>query len=416
MRTALLLICLAACSAPGSTRIELQVDYDESWGLTALAVSGTDQAGSIAPAHVLTLLVDEDQAGQPLLLTVSGTMGEVIMARGQVTVTPVLGQSVSAEVALEMTEACQPGDSCNEPHPAVCVDGDTLRSFAPGVCEAGSCSYAPTDTACSEGCASGACLGSVTPPAPRTFASGLAHVCTLSAAGTISCQGDRNSEGQLDAPSGTFTTLDAGCLHSCAVATDGTLACWGDDRYGQNRPPPGTFIAVTSGCNHSCALRTDGQPLCWGHNAHGQSAAPPAQLVAIDAGTSTTCGLRSDHTILCWGQPLMNGPPAGAFAQLALGNVSACAMDQAGRVQCWGTSPTPSLEVPPGTYVEIDGMEQHYCGLRADMVPVCWGGTGGSGENDVVPGAYQHVAAGYTHGCGQTSAGQAVCWGSLVLP
>ena len=49
---------------------------------------------------------------------------------------------------------------CASPPGAVCADGSTLRTFASaGTCANGSCSYAPTDTACAFGCANAACQG-----------------------------------------------------------------------------------------------------------------------------------------------------------------------------------------------------------------------------------------------------------------
>ncbi|MEP7188003.1 MAG: RCC1 domain-containing protein [Roseiflexaceae bacterium] len=55
---------------------------------------------------------------------------------------------------------------------------------------------------------------------------GAYHTCGLRIDGTVSCWGS-NSDGQSNAPGGTFTQISAGGFHSCGVKTDGTLACWG---------------------------------------------------------------------------------------------------------------------------------------------------------------------------------------------
>ncbi|HEY8427783.1 MAG TPA: hypothetical protein VIL20_05390, partial [Sandaracinaceae bacterium] len=48
--------------------------------------------------------------------------------------------------------------ACDAPPPDECVDGRTLRTWsAVGACEAGSCSYAPLDRDCPDGCADGEC-------------------------------------------------------------------------------------------------------------------------------------------------------------------------------------------------------------------------------------------------------------------
>jgi hypothetical protein len=65
--------------------------------------------------------------------------------------------------------------TCASPPGPVCATASTLRTFAAaGTCTNGSCSYAPTDTACAFGCANGACqadpcAGVVCNSPPATF-------------------------------------------------------------------------------------------------------------------------------------------------------------------------------------------------------------------------------------------------------
>ncbi|MCA2980189.1 MAG: hypothetical protein INH41_31685 [Myxococcaceae bacterium] len=59
--------------------------------------------------------------------------------------------------------ACNPdpcqGVTCTTPPAATCVNATTRRAYAPvGSCSGGMCSYAPTDTTCPYGCASGVCI------------------------------------------------------------------------------------------------------------------------------------------------------------------------------------------------------------------------------------------------------------------
>ncbi len=54
--------------------------------------------------------------------------------------------------------------TCDTPPQATCVDASTLRTYASvGTCTAGTCSHAPTDTHCPEGCSGGACASTCTP-------------------------------------------------------------------------------------------------------------------------------------------------------------------------------------------------------------------------------------------------------------
>jgi len=66
--------------------------------------------------------------------------------------------------------------TCTSPPGAVCSATNTQRTFAStGTCTDGSCSYAPTDTACPFGCANGACQSD--PCAPVVCNSPPAAVC-----------------------------------------------------------------------------------------------------------------------------------------------------------------------------------------------------------------------------------------------
>ena len=55
-----------------------------------------------------------------------------------------------------------------------------------------------------------------------------------------------------------------GGIHSCGLRTDGTITCWGRNSEGQADAPEGTFNAVSAGEDHSCGLRTNDTIICWG--------------------------------------------------------------------------------------------------------------------------------------------------------
>jgi alpha-tubulin suppressor-like RCC1 family protein len=59
--------------------------------------------------------------------------------------------------------------------------------------------------------------------------------------------------------------VSAGDAHSCAVdGDDGSVSCWGSNANGQLNAPGGAFTQVDAGWNHSCGMRENGQVTCWG--------------------------------------------------------------------------------------------------------------------------------------------------------
>ncbi len=131
--------------------------------------------------------------------------------------------------------ACNPdacaGITCNSPPAATCTSSTSLRTYAAGACSNGSCTYAPSDTTCAYGCASGACspdpcagVTCTTPPA-STCASG--SVVTFAATGT--CSGGTCSY----APTTTACPSGQTCSGGACVSTTTPPSCVGT-AAGQN--------------------------------------------------------------------------------------------------------------------------------------------------------------------------------------
>jgi hypothetical protein len=155
---------LAACAAPSATAIELDVSYDESWRLTALAVRGADNASSIAPRRKIRILVPEVWTATSIKFDLRGMRGDSVRARGSVTVTPIADRTVSAPVALALVPCgawCVAGaTTCTGDGVSVCEQRDDDRCFEwsdPVPCGGAApyCSLGTCLAACVDECADG---------------------------------------------------------------------------------------------------------------------------------------------------------------------------------------------------------------------------------------------------------------------
>lgn len=232
------------------------------------------------------------------------------------------------------------------------------------------------------------------------------------------------------AVTGTYISVSTGSSHACGLRSDGALECWGGNSLGQvNRipstespymiplavldPPPGmTYTQLSAGDVHTCAMRSDGALECWGRNAWGEVSMTPgtsepyfasARLTDIDgvppaavsAGHLFTCVLRTDRLVYCWGDDRsgkssgtphtypyqgLHHPVGGGsgFVQVSAGTHHACALEDIGRVHCWGSNDNgeaPDTRGPQGggPFVKVTAGHGHSCALRADGAIECWG-------------------------------------------
>lgn len=241
------------------------------------------------------------------------------------------------------------------------------------------------------------------------------------------------SEPQSDSDSGLvdrgdFTAVSSGGSHSCALEGDGQIVCWGDNSKGQATPPEGRFVAVSSSSSRSCAVDVEGGIACWGSFASGgispsgEEASPPAgQFADVSAGERYSCALDFDAQVHCWGVRPVQGsfalrpdywmPFEGRFVAVSTERAAICALDVDGGVVCNRAAPAPPSE---GRFVAISSGTNHYAG-GVDVCAIdvagrieCWGGALG----DVSPpeGHFTAVSVGHEDACALDVEGQAVCW------
>ena len=293
-----------------------------------------------------------------------------------------------------------------------------------------------------------------------SVATGSAHTCALTAAGTAWCWG-RGESGQLGVPAPTtvcnldagvaacsmvpvavgggrtFTTLTAGVAHNCALTSDGTAYCWGSNSSGQlgddsltprSAPVPVAttlkFASIDAGATHTCALTSSGTAYCWGLNIVGalgdNTTTPRSVPVAVVGGhifksihaggfaLGHTCALTHDGVAYCWGENVR-----GQLGRGTSPNVEA--------------HPTPAPVTGGLTFASLTvGLGRHSCGIATGGTAYCWGenGFGGLGDGTSVHSSspvavtgglnfIQLAAGGFTggHTCGRASTGAAYCWG-----
>jgi len=297
------------------------------------------------------------------------------------------------------------------------------------------------------------------------------------------------------------TAVSAGGAHTCAVAPEiaGTrtgpprIWCWGANQSGQlgdgelvdQAVPDATTrqlsaTGIAAGGAHSCAITTanDGDMECWGRAAAGQLGlgnTPPAtqdkpypsmvplfdganpRVRVIAAGGAHTCVKAvASASIRCFGAndhgqlgggPLPPygyvdatlGPTAAAAASVTAGAAHTCALDDDGRVWCWGAGADGQIgdgarsdRAAPALLALGDGVKAlavaaggaHSCALVTGGKVMCWG-RGAEGQvatadrTDVlvptpvagIDGALAIVTGG-AHTCVITADRRALCWGA----
>ena len=121
-----------------------------------------------------------------------------------------------------------------------------------------------------------------------TLSAGADTTCLVRESGAVVCWGE-NSDGQTDAPSGSFRSISVGGTgvfgaHVCGVHRSGAVVCWGANDHGQADAPSGSYRLVSAGGRHTCALLESGEIACWGENVRGRTDAPPGTYGSVSAG------------------------------------------------------------------------------------------------------------------------------------
>jgi len=152
-------------------------------------------------------------------------------------------------------------------------------------------------------------------------------------------------------------------------------------------------------------------------------------FVDLGAYNDDTCAVHTNGSITCWGDdntlPFIYKEGDYVEVELGMGNpvsdssgdayrdTGACALGDAGALECWnlGTFSTTKSVPSSGTFTSLAG-GQHFCAVSTTSTIECWG-PDNSGESSDVPlwNNFSSVSTGYGLTCAVTTDKHAECWG-----
>lgn len=422
---------LASCAQ--ATQIVLVVDSDLTLTRVDVQISSTHSTPTVAtadfanpatPRMPLTLAIyPRASAEVDVFINVTGTLMNGTRITRDVRTRFVAGQSRMLRVLLAarcLNTTCAATQTCDETGCRdIAIAGDALPAWPgspPGLGGMSACTAVDelcngqdddcdmhvdegidlaTDMAncgtCGHACTTGTCTaGFCTGERVTHLATGGAHTCVTTMAGSVTCWGwnDQDQLGtELYEATPNFvqvvglssaSTISAGALHTCAVDGMGRCMCFGDGAYGAlgrgsllDAALPASVAGTTAyrdvvaGVSSACAIAASGALDCWGANDHGQlgightsamlvTTPTPTGLTGVSAvalGFLHGCALMTDHSVQCWGDdgagqlggamPTALGAPAAVpgvsdAIALAAGRDFTCVVRMGGGVSCWG--------------------------------------------------------------------------------
>jgi hypothetical protein len=175
------------------------------------------------------------------------------------------------------------------------------------------------------------------------FTHGTTHQCGVKD-GAVTCFDGYGAPSSAAAtvPTGLGRIVDIESFvgSTCALDDEGNVTCWGS--LAAPAMPPIREL-VSGGLGSYCAIDVNGGLHCWG----GVSTVPEGldRVEHVAVSNSFACAVRETREIVCWGNSaatiIDNAPaysPVGVVdIALTGGHLStACILDEAGRVGCWG--------------------------------------------------------------------------------
>ena len=196
--------------------------------------------------------------------------------------------------------------------------------------------------------------------------------------------------------------------------------CWGFDDDGQASPPEGErFVSIGSSSAYSCGLKDDGSVICWGTEDMAGAYPPNERFVSIDVGSFLVCGIREDRVTVCWGD--VYGQPEtveGRYSAFASGGL-VCGLLEDVKPMCPGWGFYAELGIVPipedERFDHISGGLAHFCALRDDGTPFCWGSDDSGQASPPKDERFTVISSGREHTCALRIDGTPLCWGNNVF-
>ena len=264
--------------------------------------------------------------------------------------------------------------------------------------------------------------------------------CALSADGSlVSPYGSRNYDycGYLHQPAeGNLVQLSVGNGHACALTETGAAICgpgsalWYPGAKRVMRPPDSRddpFVSLSVGDADSddeayaCAVTESGEAVCWANEDNKRPAPEPPDggYVGLGDGYGHTCALDERGRIDCWGWNNYGqaDAPLGAYTSLSAGHWSTCAIGVEGDLVCWGAAYTNDdglpLEFPATQYRSVSVGTRFLCAVTVKHRLYCEHPIAVNTLAETPPGRYSVVSVGWRDDvCALTVDGDMICWTS----
>lgn len=213
----------------------------------------------------------------------------------------------------------------------------------------------------------------------------------------------------------TAAETGAGDSAGGETAVDDTA---GDDTGARAWTDP--WVQVSMAWGAAVVRSSSGVLTCWGDESDGNLGCPSGAYSEVSIGAVSACALDELGYPSCWGNTLDSygdwhygqvDPPTQTLRGLSVGAFQACALDDANAIVCWGLT-EDEYRPPEGQFETIDLDEFAGCGVTSGGELACWGYLAGVGEFlNGRAAAWGAVAVGTLHVCALDLDGHPWCAG-----
>lgn len=151
--------------------------------------------------------------------------------------------------------------------------------------------------------------------------------------------------------------------------------------------------------------------------AESRPVADAPAFVQVAVGENHSCALQDSGRVQCWGandDGQLDAPEGASFRQITAGYRFTCGLRIDGSITCWGQNDHGQLDAPIGQFTAIDAGWDHVCALGGGTA-TCWGWNANARATPPNDVEFTAIGAGAEHSCGLSVSGNLVCWGKNDL-